>query len=876
MDNIKRFIVFLFSLFLCQQMKGQEIDIDSELSTLMLFFQALQSFSINIPQEKVYLHFDNTGYYQGDHIWFKCYVTSAQHQLSELSKTLYVELLNPGGEVIDKRILKIEYGQCHGDFVLNQFTFYSGFYEVRAYTKYMLNFGDDVIFSRLLPVFDKPKTAGNYKEKEMLSYGRRGVAGVNGAFQMKREPPVKGKTVNLHFFPEGGNLIQGVTSRIAFEATDEAGYPINLAGVIMDANKQEIAEFAVLHEGRGVFTYTPDDNAMKAKAVVEYSGKKYQFDMPVAFPRGIVMEVDNLSYADSIGINLQKNGSTSVGMFGVAVVSGGKLRNHCAVPVEDDKINFKLDKTQLSAGVSRIVLFDDTGDIVCDRLIFIQRNDDRLGIQVKTDKRTYKPYDLVTMDISVNDKDANPAQTTLSLAVRDGENEIESNHTILTDLLLMSEIKGYVRNPAWYFENDNDETRRALDVLLMVQGWRRYSWKQMAGVEPFEMKHLPEQGIETHGSILSNPIIGKMKPQPDVNVDLILSEFGKDIEQGSGIVTSFITDSNGRFSFVSDVEGKWNMILAATEKGKAKNYRIVLDRLFSPKSKQYRYADMQVSMSEKTIENMNDEALFDDNFEYNLDSLLIAYQDSLSRLGIDEKTHLLEEVTVIAKKRTKAQDIYQNRTMSVAYYDVASEFDDLYDSGQFIGDNIHELMKNMNQNFSTLWDQSQREWLMYKNRMVLFVIDYNIVDWSSALDIFKYKNIRVQAIKSIYINETVSAFCQYYYHPAIGCDWAFDRFGCTVFIETYAERESLAEDGKGIRKTWLEGYSSVSEFYSPDYMELPPDPNDYRRTLYWNPSVTSDETGHAKIQFYNNNRNTNFSISAETVTSTGKIGICKY
>ena len=219
---MKHTIIF-FSLLLGFQVFGQ--DSDSGLNKFAPFIQALNHFSKKVPQEKVYLHFDNTSYYQGDHIWFKCYVvTSGEHQLSQLSKTLYIELLNPGGEIVNKLVLKIENGQCHGDFALNQLPFYSGFYEVRAYTKYMLNFGDDVIFSRLLPVFEKPKEEGNYEEKEMLKYGRWGT----GNYPMRRERPEKGKAVNLRFFPEGGNLIQGVTSRIAFEATDAFGNPIDV------------------------------------------------------------------------------------------------------------------------------------------------------------------------------------------------------------------------------------------------------------------------------------------------------------------------------------------------------------------------------------------------------------------------------------------------------------------------------------------------------------------------------------------------------------------------------------------------------------------------------------------------------------------------
>lgn len=124
-----------------------------------------------LPQEKVYLHFDNTSYYQGDPIWFQCYVvTPGLNHPTELSKTLYVELLNPGGEIISKRVLPIRNGRCHSSFELMQLPFYSGFYEVRAYTKYMLNSGEEIIFSRVLPVFDKPANPGEYKEKNIQKY----------------------------------------------------------------------------------------------------------------------------------------------------------------------------------------------------------------------------------------------------------------------------------------------------------------------------------------------------------------------------------------------------------------------------------------------------------------------------------------------------------------------------------------------------------------------------------------------------------------------------------------------------------------------------------------------------------------------------------
>jgi hypothetical protein len=272
------------------------------------------------------------------------------------------------------------------------------------------------------------------------------------------------------------------------------------------------------------------------------------------------------------------------------------------------------------------------------------------------------------MELSVTDREANPVSESFSLSVRDGANEVESNHNILTDLLLMSEIKGYVRNPSYYFEkNDTVETRHAtslLDELLMVQGWRRYSWKQMAGVEPFELKYFPEQGIETHGSVVNFNFRGKQIPKPDVDVGLLLQKRAENDSTGGSFIETFATDSLGRFSFVSDVEGKWSMILTVKEKGKAKDHMILIDRVFNPEPKRYRYADLQVNIAEKANEIVTDEELpGDDSFKT---SFFAAYQDSLAKSGMNEKVHLLPEITVKGKRRTKEQDIFHNRSTSVA------------------------------------------------------------------------------------------------------------------------------------------------------------------------------------------------------------------
>ena len=640
----------------------------------------------------------------------------------------------------------------------------------------------------------------------------------------------------------------------------------------MDDAKQELSQIVTLHEGKGIFTYTPVENKRKAVAEVEYSGKKYRFDLPAGLPQGVVMEVDNLSHPDSIGITLRKNGNTPAGVLGLVVLTGGTFQSYSIINFADNKkeISFQIDKTQFPAGVSQVVLFNGKGDILCDRLIFTGGNVDYLDIRAKTDKPSYKPYESVDMEISITNNQANPVNTTFSLSVRDGTNEVEYKHNILTDLLLMSEIKGYVRNPSWYFEEDDDTHRAALDLLLMVQGWRRYSWNRMAGIEPFELQNLPEQGIETSGQIVS---MVRGIPKPDVKVDMLLQQRGEEEEQANIFIESFVTDKQGRFSFVSDLDGKWNMILTVSEKGKKTDHRILLDRLFSPEPKRYRYVDMQVNIADNTLTITDEEA--EDELEDDFESFFVAYQDSLLKTGITDKDQQLPEVTITAKRNTKEQNIRHHRSTSIAYYDVASELDNIYDSGKYIGDDIHQMLINTNDEFY-IRHLGQNEFLFYKGKRVLFVVNYERVDFSTNINIgfFKYKTIKVQAVKSIYINENPSYMAQYIFHPMVSPIAIAESFSCVVFIETYPDGQIPVEGAKGVRKTWLEGYNAVKEFYSPNYSILSPEP-DYRRTLYWNPSVTTDENGIAKINFYNNSSCRNFSISAEAVTSQGMIGVYK-
>jgi len=307
------------------------------------------------------------------------------------------------------------------------------------------------------------------------------------------------------------------------------------------------------------------------------------------------------------------------------------------------------------------------------------------------------------------------------------------------------------------------------------------------------------------------------------------------------------------------------MIFAVKEKGKKKDYRTVLDKLFSPEPRRYRYTDLFAH-----IPNPEEEKLIA------TDPLIYAAKDSivkvLSKINYDSiaskggksKVLHLKEVVVKAKKWSKEMDVIDDRTRSMAYYDVSAEQDKIQDEGGTPETSLIYFLRKINKDFHLSHGKGLADdTFIYKTLLPFFVIDHERLPLGKC-EVLDY--IRVNYVKSIYISEDFSTLLNYGLDPM--------QFSCVVFLEMFPDWKPVDETGKGVRKTWLDGYSQVKEFYSPNYSKLPPE-LDYRRTLYWNPSVKTDKDGKALIQFYNNSSCHNFTISAETITPQGVIGVMK-
>lgn len=839
------FIPLLLTLLLSYSVSHAQ-SVDSSILRMAEMVKNLNRFGHYNAQEKVYLHFDNTGYYLGETMWFKAYVVSATLGLpTDMSKVLYVELLTPEGRVAETKKLKIVDGQCHGEFLLSGLNLSAGFYEVRAYTRIMLNWGTETVFSRVFPVFDQPETEGAYK----LAMTRPAKS---KELPQMREKAEKRKRLNLSFYPEGGDMVAGLPTVVAFKATDDEGRGVDVTGSVIDKEGDAVAEFTTQHNGMGRFLLVPGET--EYKAVVRYNDKKYDFKLPTVKAQGYAMTVNNLR-GDKMHIQVHRTDGAPAVVAGLTVSCRGRAYAFELADLHTQQAaHIQIDKQKFPAGVLQVTLFTDRGEILAERLAF-HNNGKYLHITSPSLRESYKPYERVGLDFMVSDELGNPAVTTFSLAVRDCDTELPTHYRgdIMSNLLLESDLRGYIEDIPYYFEADDRIRRNALDLLMLVQGWRRYSWQQMTGVTPFNPEHLLEEGILVKGQVVDYTIRGE-KPRP--NVDLSVWIYSPTANSKGHTRT----DDRGQFVFLSDSDiwGDCDMILRSQKTKKSGDmanaaYTIKLDRVFSPTPLAYHPISTTLPDSmQGTILRRQEVAIS---------------ADSLQKLSMSEREHNLQEVEVTARRK-----VY-NETPSITY-NVAAEEDKLIDSGELdYTDNIPDMLERINPYFSYIPDTSGNNVYRYKNRPAEFTFSWDspfymgeildaaemagIAESNMPADTVGFKtdvlSLSTKDVKSIEIVESWNK--------------VFIRVTC------YPTNEQRREH-KGYRVTTLQGYSVPQDYYRIDYSRgaLPAE-GDFRRTVYWNPSVTTDSNGKASVQFYNNGSHSRLRISAETLSPTGTPGL---
>ena len=497
------------------------ITISSHAGNLDDIRQALEQSSKSQVQEKVFVHTDNQCYFVGDTLWYKAYVVRADNlQPTDMSRILYVELLSPDGLVVERQnIIVSPKGYTCGQFVLTD-SLYSGYYELRAYTRWMLNFNVrhhryrrdetwsfynkqmaadyfrvwDGLYSRVFPIYSKPEKAGDYDVRSMYQRPKT------------RIPKQKKDDLIVTFYPEGGHLIQNVENRVAFEAVNQHGEAADIKGTVTAEGLSPI-DVKTEYMGRGSFVVTPSDKRLKAHFT--FRGKEYSFNLPKAEKKGLSIRlVDNQ-------LTISASGLSQDGEYGLSVLCRGRLEYFSSLPSltsanNSSSISIPLDS--LSTGVNNLTIFDEFGQILADRLFFVNRheNDDNIVTAEIVPTKTYQPYEKIDIPVQLANT-TEPTVFSLSIFDTNTDEPTYNNGNIMTDLLLSSELKGFIAYPAYYFESDDEAHRRHLDLLMMVQGWRKYNWAELSDTTR-EMRYQPELNMTIEGNVYKMLSLNEVEP----------------------------------------------------------------------------------------------------------------------------------------------------------------------------------------------------------------------------------------------------------------------------------------------------------------------------------------------------------------------------
>jgi TonB-dependent SusC/RagA subfamily outer membrane receptor len=457
---------------------------------------ALQKFSYGYPQQKVFLHLDREQYRGGESLWFKAYLVNALNGMPDtLSTNLYVELIGPGQSRIEIKRLQMSTGFGKGDFRLSD-TLPEGQYQLRAYTNWMQNFDPAFYFTRNFqlsnPGYSKlisPRQARSNR-KEVDNLGKLAV------------------DIDLQFMPEGGKLVTGLESVVGFKAVNKLGLGVPVQGSIVDDQGKTTTAFSSFYKGMGTFSFTPE-KGRKYAAVIPGQGKEFRFSLPEAEETGLVMQAED--QRDRIVLSLRSNRPPTNDPVAREVIlagqSGGTLYYHHILTLEKGEAAVTISKSLFPGGIMQLTVFSGRGEPVAERLVFINRIP-VMRIQFKASDTLTEKGTKINLDLITTDLQRNPLPANLSLAItRATEQDSSGTGNIISNLLLTSDLKGYVEDPAGYFRDQSSSTLKALDNLMLTQGWRRFDWNRILAGDYPKILYEEEKGLTLSGQI-TNDLLG--------------------------------------------------------------------------------------------------------------------------------------------------------------------------------------------------------------------------------------------------------------------------------------------------------------------------------------------------------------------------------
>jgi hypothetical protein len=689
------------------------------------------------------------------------------------------------------------------------------------------------------------------------------------------------ENADIQFLPEGGNLVAGLPAHIGFKVIGEDGKGIDISGIITDHNQNQLTQFKSLHNGIGSFDLAIQVGESYTAKVTLPGGVLKEYPLPVAKSIGIVLKVKNTMENDSLTVSVAA--TNDIVQSGNSYFLIGKARGIvCYAAVfnfnESNSMQRKIAKSLFPTGITHFTILTTKYQPLNERLVYIDHHDN-LHIQFIANKQDYSSRDSVALKIKVTDNKGNPVSGNFSLAVTDDtqvKTDTLNKENILTRMLLTSDLKGYVEEPSYYLTSKTIEAWQALDNLLLTQGWIGYDWQQV--FSPPTINYQPEKDFIVTGSVIN--VFNK--PVKGTNVLLF--------SKSPPILVDTLTDKDGKFIFehFPRVDTPVFVIKAVNKNGKSFNVGIKIDEVKPP--------DFIKPVSPLVMPwYVNSDSIL---LNYTKNHALIKQQENFPMGG-----HILKEVKISAKKIVHGS---QNLN-GPGEADVVLDEKDLEAEGKktwlrLLKENVKGLRESdlilegtsskASKDpflFSFITErqgddipihfQPVKPWYFINDKPVKFFIDgislYKIYKPSGSAfnDVTTYLNSHsAEDIKGIEV--MVSSKYSMRYIPN---EWSYAISSDNI---AFVEITTRSGNGPGIDNTpgmYLYKPLPISrpkQFYKPKYTvkdttkHLP----DLRSTIDWEPNVTTDAKGEAKLWFYAADKPSTYTITIEGTDMNGNLG----
>ncbi len=756
------------------------------------FQNTLQKFSGKFIPERIHIHFDKTSYVAGDTVWFKAYVLEGIAPTGK-SKTLYVDWTDKDGKLVSRTSSPIASGTTFGQITLPG-DYNSNFIHVKAYTRWMLNFDSTLLYR---------------KDIRILS--------------AKNEHPQKEKRRYLfNLFPESGNLVEGLNNKIAFKATDQYGRPAKISGNVI-VNGKASEKINVLHDGMGVFFVKPEAGNKYSVKWTDSLGGAHTTDFPTILSRGVILRVGQSGKNEKV-FTVESNDPniTSVHIIGTMYLQ----------PVFDITRTLVAGKTEglipvtaLPSGVMAITVLDQNYHPIAERITFINNNEYHFESDMEVEHwgLNKRARDEISISIPEN------MMANLSVSVTDNAIDFDSSQNIFTDLLLNSELKGKIFNPAFYFTGDNDSTGQMLDLVMLTNGWRKIAWQELAQGKLPEIKFPADTSYQT--------ISGKL--------------YGATASQlmNAGDIIMIVNQKNNNEWLTAPVNRDGTF--------KVNNFMLFDTATVytqPPKNNHLQNASVQFMQNRLPVQPTEKAGVGD--FVADNDTAAISRHLTLSEAMQEQlkffSGKVLEDITITAKPKSKLDKLDETYTSGLFSGGVGTSFDIRDDPSASAYQNILQYLQGRVAGVQITMGNPPS------------------ITWRGATPTIFLDEMQVDPDFITTIPVTDIAYVKVLNPPFIGAPGG--GAGGAIAIYTRKGGDVQNDPGKGLAQNKVTGYSVIRQFYSPDYDRIQDDKKDLRTTLYWNPEVIlTPQNRKVTLKFFNNDVAEAFRVVIEGVSSDGRM-----